>query len=95
MKVKQNHNQVVLICRFENIGNDKKVIVATRGSMNDIYSDTDWEIYPSVGSKRKHDDIVEQSEGTAMHVNSEQELPLPHDEFHVDLGSDFCLPEDF
>ena len=33
-------NGVVLICRFENTGNDKKVIVATRGSCNDIYSDS-------------------------------------------------------
>ena len=96
VKVKQNHNQVVLICRFENIGNDKRVIVATRGSTNDIYSATDWEIpEPSVGSKRKHDDIVEQSEQTAMHVYSEEELPLPHDEFHIDLECDFPLPADF
>ena len=95
VKVKQNHNQVVLICRFENIGNDKRVIVATRGSTNDIYSATDWEIEePSVGSKRKHDDIVEQSEQAEIHVNNYQDLCFPHD-FHVDLGCDFRLPADF
>ena len=48
VKVKQNHSQVVLICRFVPDGSGKKVVVATRGSKQDIYSDFDWEVDPKI-----------------------------------------------